>query len=471
MNEIKSIEQLEPILASLKQNFAAEVYPDYQQRIKDLKNLKNMLLDNQQAIIDAIASDFGHRSQDDTKIGDLLSSVQGINYAIRNLRSWMKPQRRHVGILFQPASAKVLYQPLGVVGIIVPWNYPLFLALGPLTYALAAGNRAMIKMSELSVNLSALLADLLATYIGPNKVAVVGGEADVARAFSALPFDHIFFTGSTNIGKQVMRAAAENLVPITLELGGKSPALIAPEMAIQTAVSRLILGKTFNAGQTCVAPDYVLCPKDKISQLVEQFEAFYTQLYPTTIDNNDCTSIVSDKHFSRLQALLHDAKEKGAEIITLGVDSASPQTRKMPLTLVLNVSDDMRIMQEEIFGPILPLLTYESLTGAIEYVNKRPRPLALYLYSFDKHLQNQVARDTHSGGMVANDASFQVVIDDLPFGGIGASGMGNYHGKEGFLTFSHAKAIFRRGKINFTPMLFPPFGKAIHKLVYRFFIR
>lgn len=471
MTLITQIAQLEPVLTTLKNAFALNPYHDYAKRVADLKKLKVLILENQTQLIAAMSSDFGHRSSDDSRIGDILTSVSGINYTLKNLKRWMKPQKRHVSILFQPAQATVMYQPLGVIGIMVPWNYPLFLAIGPLTAALAAGNKAMIKMSEFTPATSQLLADLLAQVFPADHIAVVGGGADVAAAFSALPFNHLLFTGSTQVGRLVMRAAAEHLVPVTLELGGKSPAIICPDMPIEQAVTRMILGKTLNSGQTCVAPDYILCPAGKTNELVEHFRRKFNQFFPSIADNPDYSAIISDRQYQRLQGLIDDAEALGAEVVPLASSPHDNHCRKMPLTLLLNVSDHMQVMQHEIFGPILPIVSYEHVQQAIDYVNTRPRPLSLYIYSFDNNMQQLILHHTHAGGVCINDAAFHVAVDDLPFGGVGASGMGQYHGDAGFKAFSSAKSILKRGKISLTPLLFPPFGRRIHQLVYRLFIR
>jgi len=471
MNEILSSDQLDITLSDQREMFNKAPYPSYAERLADLRALKKLLLDNQQVFIDALSRDFGHRCEDDSKVGDILTTVSGINYSIKKLKAWMRPKRKHIGLLFQPATGKVMYQPIGVVGIIAPWNYPLFLSLGPLTAALAAGNRAMIKMSEYTPETSTLLADLLATIFSKEKVVVVGGDATIAASFSALPFDHLFFTGSTAVGKLVMKSAAENLVPVTLELGGKSPSIIDVNMDIKTTVSRFILAKTLNSGQTCVAPDYILCPKSKIDQLMVELKQLYQKMFPTIADNMDCTSVVNDNQYARLNGLLDDAKSKGATIIPLSYDSNNDSLRRMPLTLVLDATDEMEVMQQEIFGPILCIVAYDELNDAIDYVNKRPRPLALYIFSFDKQFQQRILLNTHAGGVCINDAAIHVANEDLPFGGVGPSGLGAYHGDEGFKTFSHAKAVLNRGKINLAPLLFPPYGKLLHKLIYKFFIR
>jgi coniferyl-aldehyde dehydrogenase len=470
-NLINKIEALTPILEKQQLAFNAQPFADYATRIAKLKKLKSLILDNQDPLVEALRLDFGQRSADDSLIGDILTTVSGINYSIKQLKKWMKPKRKHIGILFQPASGQVMYQPLGVIGIIVPWNYPVFLSIGPLTTALAAGNRAMLKMSEFTPNTNELLASLLASKFAIDDVAVIGGEANVAAAFSAMQFNHLFFTGSTQIGKLVMQAAAQNLVPVTLELGGKSPAIIANDMKLSTAVERFIFGKTLNCGQTCVAPDYIFCPQGKVDQLVEELRSRFNSMFPCVQENSDYTSIINQRQYDRIQHLLDDAVQKGATVIPLAVEETDAAKRKMPLTIVTNVNDDMQIMQEEIFGPLLPIKQYKDINEAIGYINARPRPLSLYIYSFDKYIQRKILQETIAGGVCINDAAFHVANDDLPFGGVGASGMGNYHGEEGFIRFSHAKSILTRGKISFASLLFPPYGKAVHNLVYKFFIR
>jgi len=471
MTKITTQKALTDTYLQQKEYFTNNTYPSYQERIGDLTTLKAILIDNQDAFINAMSQDFGHRSADDTRIGDILTTVMGINYAIKKLKQWMKPEKKHIGILFQPAKGEVIYQPKGVVGIIAPWNYPLFLTLGPLTTALAAGNTAMIKMSEYTPNTNSLLAKLMANAFPTEKVAIVCGEADMAAIFSSVAFDHLFFTGSTGVGKLVMKAAAENLVPVTLELGGKSPTIIDNDIDIKTAVSRLILGKTLNSGQTCVAPDYIFCPHNKIDELIQAFKDYYQNMYPNVQENDDCTCIINDAQKARIDSLLVNAKEQGANIIPLAQDSQNSQSRKMPLTLLTNIHDDMTIMQQEIFGPLLPIIGYDDVSEAITYINNKPRPLALYICSFNKAFQQQILLNTHAGGVCINDAAFHVANDDLPFGGIGASGMGQYHGNEGFKTFSHGKTVLSRGRINLGTLLFPPFGNKIHQLIYKLFIR
>ncbi|MFE8070558.1 coniferyl aldehyde dehydrogenase [Marinobacteraceae bacterium S3BR75-40.1] len=469
----KQIQQVHRLFSGQQSAFARNTMPSLAERRENLKRLKRALLEQQDALIEAIDRDFSCRSADETMLAELMPSVQGINYALKNLHSWMKPSKRHVSLLFQPASNKVHYQPLGVVGIIVPWNYPLYLAVGPLVGALAAGNRVMIKMSEFTPHTSSLFKALIEDNFPQDQVAVVTGDADVAAEFSSKPFDHLLFTGSTAIGRHVMRAAAENLTPVTLELGGKSPALIAPDVPMKEAAERLAFGKSFNAGQTCVAPDYVLCPADRVNSFVDEFRSAFAKMYPTVKDNRDYTSILNERQHGRLQHYLQDAREKGARIIEVnpGNEHFGDDTRKMPVHLVLDVTEDMLIAQEEIFGPILPVRTYGAIDEALEYINSQPRPLALYYFGYDRQAQQYVMDRTHSGGMCINDTLMHVAQDDMPFGGVGTSGMGHYHGKEGFLTFSNARGVFAKQRFNSGKMVYPPHGTLLHKLVYKFFVR
>lgn len=468
----QQIAQLKSIFIEQKQAYQKQPYLSLADRLNDLQRLKKALLDYQNPIITAISEDFATRSKDDTKLGDILPTVLAINYTLKHLKKWMKPAKRHVGLLFQPAKAFVMYQPLGVVGIVTPWNYPVFLSIGPLITALAAGNRAMIKMSEFTPATNKVITKMLQEVFPSNKVVVIDGGAGVAVEFTQLAFDHLLFTGSTRVGKMVMAAAAQNLTPVTLELGGKSPTLIADDIDINDAVSRFILAKTLNAGQTCVAPDYVLCPDNKVTELINACQKQFSAMYPNFSSNQDYGSIINEQQYTRLKAWLVDAKEKGAEIISLAESSEiSSAHGKIPLTLVTNVNDEMTLMQEEIFGPILPIVSYSSLTEAIDYINNRPRPLALYLCSHDQDIQETVLTQTHAGGVCINDAAIQVAQDDMPFGGIGPSGMGHYHGHEGFLTFSKAKSVLVKGKLNTSKIAFPPYGKLIHKLIYKFFLR
>ncbi|RON75672.1 coniferyl-aldehyde dehydrogenase [Pseudomonas fluorescens] len=462
------LETLDRQFQAQRAAYAANPMPPAAQRQQWLKALRDLLSAERQALIDAISADFSHRSADETLLAELMPSLHGIHYASRHLKSWMKPSRRKVGVAFQPASAKVVYQPLGVVGVIVPWNYPLYLAVGPMVGALAAGNRVMLKLSESTPATGLLLKELLARIFPEDLVSVVLGEADVGVAFSRLPFDHLLFTGSTSVGKHVMRAAAENLTPVTLELGGKSPAIVSRDVPLKDAAERIAFGKTLNAGQTCVAPDYVLVPEDRVGAFVEAYRQAVKGFYPTLADNADYTAIINERQLARLNGYVSDATSKGALLIPLFEQG---QGRRMPHSVLLNVSDEMTVMQDEIFGPLLPIVPYRDLEQAFAYINQRPRPLALYYFGYDKREQHRVLHETHSGGVCLNDTLLHVAQDDMPFGGIGPSGMGHYHGHEGFLTFSKAKGVLIKQRFNAARLIYPPYGRSIQKLIQKLFIR
>ena len=462
------LEQLTRIFHQQQKAFNADKMPTYEQRYQWLEQLYQLLTGHQQQIIEAINQDFSNRSENETKLAELMPSLHGINYARRNLKHWLKPSKRKVGLAFQPAKAEVHYQPLGCVGIIVPWNYPLFLAIGPLTAALAAGNRVMLKLSEFTPVTSALLKQLLEDVYPEELVSVVLGEAEVGAAFSALPFDHLLFTGATSVGKHVMRAAAANLTPVTLELGGKSPAIVSQQVPMQDAVERIAFGKLLNAGQTCVAPDYVLVPEQRVAEFIELYKKQARSFYPKIDANSDYTAIINQRHFARLAGYLEQATSFGAEVIELY--PATGDQRFSPC-LVNNVTDEMQLMQDEIFGPILPIVPYQTLEQALAYIEQRPRPLALYYFGYDKTEQQQVLEQSHSGGVCLNDTLMHVAQEDLPFGGVGPSGMGSYHGHEGFLTFSHAKSVFIKQRFNAAKVIYPPYGGVLQRLVSKLFMR
>jgi coniferyl-aldehyde dehydrogenase len=465
------LERLENIFSKLKAAYAQSPMPSLRQRIQDLNTLKVLLIQHQHAIAAAINADFTARSATETMLADILPSIQSINHTLKHLKQWMKPSKRHVGIQFLPASAQVVYQPLGVVGIIVPFNYPVGLAIVPLMTALAAGNRAMIKMSEFTPRTSALLADMLRKVFRESQVAVITGGVDISAAFSRLPFDHLLFTGSTTVGKQVMRAAAENLMPVTLELGGKSPAIIADDIPLQDIVEQLCFAKSLNAGQTCVAPDYVLIPRGKVELFIQLYKTTFRKMYPAINGNPDYTSLLNEQTYKRLQAWLKDAEDKGASIEKCSEESITDGTFRMSLHLVTDVTEEMQIMQHELFGPILPIIPYNKIEDAIAFVNLHPRPLSLYLFSYDRALQEQIVTGTHSGSICINDAMIQFGVDDLPFGGIGPSGMGQYHGREGFLTMTKAKAIMRKGRVNSMKFIYPPYGGIVQKWLVKWLTR
>lgn len=471
-DEQQIIAAMQACFAEQQQSYNKQPYPTAKERIANLEKLKHAIIEHQDELADAIYSDFSCRSKDETRIAEVMVTVQGINYLIKHLKSWMRPSNRHVGMLFMPSSNQVMYQPLGIVGIIVPWNYPLQLALAPLAVALAAGNHAMLKMSEFTPATNAAIKKLLDGIFSTSHVALFVGEVEASQAFSALPFDHLLFTGSTAVGRHVMAAAAKNLTPVTLELGGKSPTIIAPDADINEAANRICFGKSLNAGQTCIAPDYLLVPKGKEQAFIDAYAKAFSKMYPNIKDNDDYTAIINQRQYERLQSWLNEAKEQGATLHPINpANEDLSGTRKLALHFVTNTQDAMKIVQEELFGPIFPIIGYDSLDDAIEYINARPRPLALYLFSPDSHTQQTVLERTHAGGVSINDTLSHIAQDDMPFGGVGDSGMGHYHGKEGFITLSKAKAVHTKGRFNSGKMAYPPYGKAVHKLIYKFFIR
>ena len=459
-------ETLESRFARLQRAARSDPKPPYELRAQRLRTLDRLLRDNAEALADAVRCDFGHRSPAETRLLELFPCYEAIAHALAQLRRWMRPQRRGVALWFQPARAEVRWQPLGAVGIVVPWNYPIYLAVGPLVAALAAGNRVLVKMSEFTPATARLLADLFAEAYADDEVAVVEGDAAVAHAFSLLPFDHLLFTGSTPVGHHVMRAAAENLTPVTLELGGKSPAIIGAAANFAHAVERIVVGKTLNAGQTCIAPDYVLLPQGRENDFVEAARRVVARCYPDLAHTPDYSHIVNARHYERLVGYLDDARARGATLVELapGV-AADAQSRRLPPLVLHGVSDEMRVMQDEIFGPLLPLVSYRDLDQAIAFVNARPRPLALYYFDSDAKCIARVLDETHSGGVTINDTLLHIAQDDLPFGGVGPSGMGCYHGFDGFSTFSARKAVFRQSRLSGIGLFKPPYGARFERLI------
>lgn len=468
----KMFDAMQQVMQIQRSAYEKDPMPSARRRKDYLKRLADTLLDHRDRLAEAIDRDFGGRSRDETLMAEIFPSLEGIRHAARHLGRWMQPSKRSVGLIFQPARARVVYQPLGVVGIISPWNYPVYLTIGPLTAALAAGNRAMIKLSEFTPHTSDLMRQMLVGIFSPDQVAVVTGEAAVAKAFTRLPFDHLLFTGSTAVGRQVMRTAADNLTPVTLELGGKSPAWVAPGYPMNTAADRIAFGKCFNAGQTCIAPDFLLCPEQGQDAFVAAFSAAVTRMYPRMADNPDYTAIVNRRQHERLTASLADARQKGARLVEINpAGETLVDTGKMPVWLVLDPKASMIVMQEEIFGPILPIVTYRRISETIDFINARPRPLVLYLFDQNRRRIRQIINRTRSGGVCVNDTLSHVAQDNLPFGGIGQSGMGQYHGQAGFLTFSKARSVFMRGRINSTCLAWPPYGHGVQRWLYRLMFR
>jgi acyl-CoA reductase-like NAD-dependent aldehyde dehydrogenase len=420
---------------------------------------------------EAIARDFGSRSHKETLVAEIIPALTTVREALRHVGGWMAPERRGTSILFWPGRNEVRWQPKGVVLIVAPWNYPVSLSIGPLAAALAAGNRVVLKPSEFTPATSDLLERCLEDALGADRVTVATGGPEIAQALCRLPFDHILFTGSTAVGRKVMAAAAENLTPVTLELGGKSPAIVHPACDLATAASRIARGKLMNAGQTCIAPDYALIHENGIDAFVRAYRDAAARLYPRLVDNRDYTSIVNARHYDRLCALAADAREKGARIEAIDPagelpagEIGSSNARKIAPLVLTGVGDAMAVMQEEIFGPLLPIVAYRGLDDAIAYVRAKPRPLALYYFDSDRARVGRVLDLTVSGGVTVNDTIYHFAQESLPFGGIGPSGMGAYHGREGFRTFSHAKAVFRQGPFTLTDVLAPPYGTWFDRL-------
>ncbi|AXQ22371.1 coniferyl aldehyde dehydrogenase [Acinetobacter wuhouensis] len=470
-NSISS-NHLQQIFNQQRVAFDAFPYPDASYRQNKLKQLKQQIIRYQDVIATAINQDFGMRSVDESKITDLMGSLLETSHAISHVKRWMKPSKRHTELLFMTNSLQVQYQPKGIVGVIVPWNFPVYLALGPLAAALAAGNRVMMKLSEFTPKTNAVVRKMLAEIFDENEVAVFGEEISNPSEFTSLPFNHIVFTGSPAVGHIVMRTAAENLTPVTLELGGKSPALVTQNYPIAEAAKRIIHGKTTNAGQICVSPDYALVPKQHVDEFVNACKANFQAMFGDNIqENTDYTSIINERHFQRIQSILADAKAKGAQIISCAEYDSTQTGRRVPVQLVLNCTADMRILQEELFGPVLPIIAYDSLDDALQYIKAHERPLALYCFSHDSSELDFILKNTHSGGVTVNDWGWHVVNHDAPFGGIGNSGMGTYHGVEGFRELSHAKTVLKRHRFFPTQLFYPPYGTWIQKLMIGYFLK
>ena len=426
-----------------------------------------LLIDHKDAFAKAVSADFGHRSTEQTLMTDIMPSVGALKHARKHFETWGRSERRKpmFPLSLLGAKAQVVYQPKGVVGVIAPWNFPVGMVMVPMAGILAAGNRAMIKPSEFTERVAEVFAEVVPKYFAEDEIAVFTGGVEVGTAFSQLAFDHLIFTGATSVGKHIMRAAAENLVPVTLELGGKSPTFVGRSADKQKAGQRIALGKMMNAGQICLAPDYLLVARDQEAAIIDSVKSSVAAMYPSLLNNDDYTSVVNGRNYERLQGYLADAREKGAELIEVnpaGEDFAGSNGNKMPLTIVRNVTDDMKVMQEEIFGPILPVMTYDSIDSAIDYVNSHGRPLGLYYFGDDKAEEAKVLGRTISGGVTVNDVLFHNAMEDLPFGGVGPSGMGNYHGVDGFKTFSHGRAVYRQSGLDIAKLsgFKPPYGKA-----------
>ena len=463
---IKTIADMQAQFARLQKLSRTQPINDWATRENQLDNLEVMLSDNQELLTKAISTDFGYRSESETQFAELFPSFTGISHAKKHGKKWMKTQRASISALYMPAHNEIQPQPLGVVGIMVPWNYPLFLAVGPMIDALVAGNRIMIKMSEAAPQFAQTFAETVSRYFSPDMVCVVLGEVDIAEAFSKLPFDHLLYTGSTAVGKKVMAAAAPNLTPVTLELGGKSPVIVLEGANLENAVNRVMMGKSLNAGQTCIAPDYVLVQRQYHVEFIRLAKEWMDKHYPNIQDNPDYSHIINGAQFTRVKGYLDDLA--GENVHQLTDADANIESRLMPPVIVSEPAPDSEVMQNEIFAPILPLMHYDTLDDAINFINERPRPLALYVFGDNSSEIGQVRNNTVSGGLCINEVIMHVAQHDLPFGGVGYSGTGAYHGKVGFERFSHMKPVFVQSKLNGLNILLPPYGGLFKKAMALF---
>jgi coniferyl-aldehyde dehydrogenase len=465
------VQDMTAVLAAQKAAHLRDGAPSAEKRIAWIDLCIGLLVDHRAGIEAALTTDFGSRSKEATAFTDVASSIGALKHAKAHLKAWMKPEKRKttpaiLGLF--GAKAEVRYQPKGVVGIISPWNFPVNLTFSPLAGVLAAGNRVMIKPSEFTPATSELMARMFAEAFSPEEIAVVTGGPEVGQAFAGLAFDHLIFTGATSIASHVMRAAAENLTPLTLELGGKSPVIISRSADMKTTAARVMNGKTLNAGQICLAPDYVLVPRERMSEFVAEAKGAVAAMFPTIKDNPDYTSVINQRHYDRLTGYVTEAKAAGLEVLELKPESedlTQQEHRKIAPTLILDPGDDLKVMKEEIFGPVLPVKAYDTLSEAVGYVNAHARPLGLYYFGADAAEQETVMTGTTAGGVTVNDVVFHVAQEDLPFGGVGPSGMGSYHGRDGFLEFSHRKAIFTQLKNDIPQLkaLRPPYGEGVRK--------
>lgn len=467
-----SRDAMENILESQRRAYLAEGKVSAATRVERIDRAIATLLEYGEQFVEAMREDFGHRSVHQSSFTDIMGSVGPLKHAKKHLERWMKPEKRKVDFPLNllGARARVEYQPLGVVGVISPWNFPVQLTYGPLAGVLAAGNRCMIKPSEFTPRTSDLLKVAFASRFDETEIAVCVGGPQTGGDFSSLPFDHLLFTGATSIARHVMRAAAENLVPVTLELGGKSPVVVGRSADLQKTTDRIMFGKMLNAGQICLAPDYVMVPDERMDEFVESSRRSVARMFPTLLDNPDYTSIINQRHFDRLNDYLDDARSQGGNVVEInpaGEDFRQQAHHKIPPTLILDPSDEMKVMQEEIFGPLLPVKRYSDVSETIDYVNDHDRPLGLYYFGEDKAEEHRVLAHTTSGGVTVNDVVMHVSQEDLPFGGVGPAGMGSYHGQDGFKTFSHAKSVFTQSKLDVAKLagLAPPWGDKFMKMI------
>ncbi|MFK7916204.1 MAG: coniferyl aldehyde dehydrogenase [Pseudomonadales bacterium] len=468
-----SLADMQAVLDNQRSAWLAEGKVSAAVRTDRLERAAGLLTTHSKRLVDAMSSDFGHRSEHQSLFTDIAASIGPLRHAQKNLQRWMRSEKRKAGpfpLNLLGAKARIDYQPLGVIGVISPWNFPVNLTFTPLAGILAAGNRCMIKPSEFTPATSAAMAEIFPTVFDANEISVVTGGAQTGADFTSLAFDHLLFTGATSVAKHVMRAAAENLVPVTLELGGKSPVVVGRSSDIEKTASAIMAGKMMNAGQICLAPDYVFVPEESVDEFVDAAERSVAKMFPTLLDNADYTSVVNQRHFERLNGYVEEARDKGAKVVEINPaqeDFRQQPNHKIPPTLVINPDDQLGVMQDEIFGPVMPIKSYSKVEETIDYVNEHPRPLGLYYFGDDDQEQTKVLDHTTSGGVTVNDVVMHVAQEDLPFGGVGPSGMGSYHGIDGFKRFSHAKAVFTQTKFNVAEMagLRPPYGEKIMKTI------
>ena len=468
-----SRQTMQTILETMKQACLRDGPAPAAIRRDRLERAAALLLEHRDRLVDAMCEDFGHRSKMQSLFTDVAASVGPLRHAQKHLAGWMKPEKRKVGpfpLNLLGARARIEYQPLGVVGVISPWNFPVNLTFTPLAGILAAGNRVMIKPSEFTPATSSVMAEIFASRFDATEIAVCLGGAQTGADFTALPFDHLLFTGATSVARHVMRAAAEHLVPVTLELGGKSPVVIGRSTDISRTADAIMAGKMMNAGQICLAPDYVFVPDERVDEFVDATQHSVAKMFPTLLDNDDYTSVINERHYRRLQGYIDDARARGTRVVEINPaqeDFRQQPHHKMPPTLIVDPADDLAVMQDEIFGPVLPVKRYANVQETIDFINARPRPLGLYYFGQDADEERHVLSQTTSGGVTVNDVVMHVAQEDLPFGGVGPSGMGSYHGLDGFRRFSHAKSIFTQSRINVAEMagLRPPYGAKTLKAI------
>lgn len=468
----QTVAAMKSLLAKQQQAFLQEDFNNPATRIDRLQRAYLLIGENQQALVDACNRDFGNRSRHQSQMSDILSTMEAMQYASKHLRKWMKPSKRKVmtPLNLFGARARIEYQPKGVVGNISTWNFPVHVALAPLAGIFAAGNRAMIKLSEVTPETAELTKTLISRYFDETECVGITGGPEVGAAFAAMPFDHIIFTGATGIGRHILHAAADNLTPVTLELGGKSPVIVSRNYELKKAAERIMTGKALNMGQVCLSPDYCFVPAESLDSFIAEASRHFSEMFPRIIDNPDYTSVINARHYERLHGLIEDAKQKGADlrVINPAQEEFHQQPaglHKIPMTFVVNPTEEMKVMQEEIFGPVLCIKTYQQINDCIQYINARPRPLGLYYFGDGAEEERLVLDKTISGGACVNDVLGQASCEDLPFGGIGHSGMGNYHGSAGFYTFSHEKSVYRQTKMELMKLsgMLPPYGEKCEK--------